>query len=152
MLKSQSNAKKLEKQLGQIGQIVKEVGEKLSEQEIRNARKAVMMLSHREARVIIPQFTHAACAFPQAERSEAELKPQRLGKHKYTDVPLSNVVPLTDELRGSLRTAVPKGSLLLDRQKSLEKRNVLEPREKLGKRRRYVLRQYKKKSTRLDDE
>ena len=126
LLQQQSGAKELTKQLGKLGQIAKEVGDQLSEQELRNARRAV-------------------------QRSEDELKPQRLGKHKFTEVPLATLVPFTDELRGSLRTAIPKGSLLQDRLKSLEKRNVVEPRMKLGKRRRYVLRQYTTKAGKRDD-
>lgn len=66
-------------------------------------------------------------------------------------MPLATVVPFTDELNGSLRQAVPKGNIMLDRLKSLEKRNVIEPRVKRGKQRRYVLRQYNTKAGKLDD-
>ncbi|MEQ2288843.1 nucleolar protein, partial [Ameca splendens] len=39
-------------------------------------------------------------------------------------------VQLSDELAGSLRQLKPEGSILKDRFKSLQKRNLIEPRER----------------------
>lgn len=53
-------------------------------------------------------------------------KPKKLSKYKFeeSEIPLS----LPGEMSGSLRTVRAQGSLLEDRFKSLQKRNIIEPR------------------------
>ncbi|XP_066559824.1 ribosome biogenesis protein NOP53 [Amia ocellicauda] len=63
------------------------------------------------------------------ERREAEkTQPRRLGRLRFEAPDLE--VQLSDELPGSLRQLKPEGSLLKDRFKSLQKRNLIEPRER----------------------
>nr|XP_040048967.1 ribosome biogenesis protein NOP53 [Gasterosteus aculeatus aculeatus] len=60
---------------------------------------------------------------------EAEkAQPRRLGKLKFQ--PQDMEVQLSNELAGSLRRLKPEGSVLKDRFKSLQKRNLIEPRER----------------------
>ena len=113
----EKDAKEKLKQLDQLQQISKEVEVMSSEQLLRQEKRA-------------------------AARIVAQTKPLRLGKHKFQEASLVMEVPLTEELKGSLRAARPKGNLLGDRLKSLQKRNVIEPRKRLGKRRRYRLKEY----------
>eukprot|EP00061_Rhincodon_typus_P016896 g45348.t1 len=63
----------------------------------------------------------------RVEKRKAEAnKPRRLGRLKYEDPDLD--VKLSDELTGTLRALKPEGSILADRFKSLQKRNLIEPR------------------------
>ncbi|TSP46814.1 Ribosome biogenesis protein NOP53 [Bagarius yarrelli] len=64
----------------------------------------------------------------KAKQEAQKALPRRLGKLKFQDPDLE--VQLSDELAGSLRTLKPEGSVLKDRFKSLQKRNLIEPRER----------------------
>eukprot|EP01050_Picozoa_sp_SAG11_P013918 SAG11_NODE_1663_length_4496_cov_2.612236_2_plen_65_part_00 len=60
-------------------------------------------------------------------------------------------MPLTEELDGSLRTVRQKGSLLADRLRSLQRRNVVEPTVPDARLpRRYRLGTYTTEAGRLD--
>ncbi|ELT97368.1 hypothetical protein CAPTEDRAFT_89666 [Capitella teleta] len=69
--------------------------------------------------------------------------PKRLGPHKFKDPDLE--VKLSDEIEGSLRKLKPEGSLLDDRLKSFQKRNIIEPRKKAKSKRRYALKKQVKR-------
>lgn len=62
----------------------------------------------------------------------------RLGRYHYK--PLLQEIKLTEELTDSLRRLVPEGSVVRDRFNSLQKRNLIETRKRVGKqKRRYKL-------------
>ncbi|XP_048735462.2 ribosome biogenesis protein NOP53-like isoform X2 [Ostrea edulis] len=63
------------------------------------------------------------------------LKTRKLGRLKFEEPLLE--IKLSGELEGSLRRLKPEGNLFVDRVKSLEKRNIMEPRQEAKKYRRY---------------
>ncbi|XP_061173866.1 ribosome biogenesis protein NOP53-like [Saccostrea echinata] len=63
------------------------------------------------------------------------LKTRKLGRLKFEEPLLE--IKLSDELEGSLRRLKPEGNLFVDRMKSLEKRNIMEPRQEAKKYRKY---------------
>ncbi|XP_022332114.1 ribosome biogenesis protein NOP53-like isoform X2 [Crassostrea virginica] len=64
-----------------------------------------------------------------------DLKTRKLGRLKFEEPLLE--IKLSDELEGSLRKLKPEGNLFVDRIKSLEKRNIMEPRQQAKKYRKY---------------
>ncbi|KAK3591541.1 hypothetical protein CHS0354_041586 [Potamilus streckersoni] len=80
-------------------------------------------------------------------REEKALKTKKLGRIKYDNPDLE--IKLSDELVGSLRELKPEGHLLEDRYKSLQKRNIVEPRVRAKKYRRYKRKQYEKKTHKI---
>uniref|UniRef100_A0A3Q3W315 Ribosome biogenesis protein NOP53 n=1 Tax=Mola mola TaxID=94237 RepID=A0A3Q3W315_MOLML len=72
-------------------------------------------------------------------------QPRRLGKLKYAQ---DLEVQLSDELAGSLRRLKPEGSILKDRFKSLQKRNLIEPRERAKFKRKHKLKYVEKRAFR----
>ncbi|KAL3874911.1 hypothetical protein ACJMK2_037863 [Sinanodonta woodiana] len=80
-------------------------------------------------------------------QEEKALKTKKLGKLKYDNPDLE--IKLSDELVGSLRELKPEGHLLQDRYKSLQKRNIVEPRVKAKKYRRYKRKLYEKKTHKI---
>ncbi|NWZ59822.1 NOP53 protein, partial [Haliaeetus albicilla] len=81
-----------------------------------------------------------------AKRLAKDALPRRLGPLKYEDPSLE--VQLSDELAESLRTLKPEGSVLRDRFKSLQKRSLIEPRERAKFKRRYRLKYVEKRAFR----
>lgn len=80
-------------------------------------------------------------------KQEAEKSlPRRLGKLKFQ--PQDMEVQLSDELAGSLRQLKPEGSVLKDRFKSLQKRNLIEPRERAKFKRRLKVKYVEKRAFR----
>ncbi|XP_073345078.1 ribosome biogenesis protein NOP53 isoform X2 [Pagrus major] len=73
-------------------------------------------------------------------------QPRRLGKLKFQAQDME--VQLSDELAGSLRRLKPEGSVLKDRFKSLQKRNLIEPRERAKFKRRHKLKYVEKRAFR----
>ncbi|CAL8343437.1 unnamed protein product [Arctogadus glacialis] len=82
----------------------------------------------------------------RANQEAEKYRPRRLGKLKFTAQDLE--VQLTHELTGSLRTLKPEGSVLKDRFKSLQKRNLIEPRERAKFKRRLKIKYVEKRSFR----
>ncbi|KAF9932063.1 hypothetical protein FBU30_008993 [Linnemannia zychae] len=76
------------------------------------------------------------------EKEKAGMK--RVGKF---NIPKERIhVQLQDELADSLRQLKPEGSLMKDRFQSFVERNLIEPRVRVAKRRRYRLKTYEKHS------
>eukprot|EP00794_Sanderia_malayensis_P020605 gene20605-22638_t len=71
-------------------------------------------------------------------------QPKRLGKQKYENP--KPVFQLSEDLTGSLRELKPEGDPLLERMKSFEKRNILEPRKRVLPHRKYKLKEVDKRS------
>nr|CAG4646308.1 EOG090X07H9 [Macrothrix elegans] len=71
-------------------------------------------------------------------------KPAALGPHKYEAPPME--VNFSDEITGNLRSIKADGNILIDRYKSLQRRNIIEPRLRHIAQRRYKLKVFKRKS------
>ncbi|XP_075999912.1 ribosome biogenesis protein NOP53 isoform X2 [Genypterus blacodes] len=82
----------------------------------------------------------------KANQEAQKAMPRRLGRLKFQAQDLE--VQLSDELAGSLRQLKPEGSVLKDRFKSLQKRNLIEPRERAKFKRRYRVKYAEKRAFR----
>ncbi|NXS86307.1 NOP53 protein, partial [Erpornis zantholeuca] len=82
----------------------------------------------------------------ERRRRQRESAPKRLGRLRYEE--LGPEVQLSEELPDSLRRLRPEGSVLRDRFKSLQRRNMIEPRERAKFRRRYRVKLVEKRSFR----
>ncbi|KAJ7990188.1 hypothetical protein DPEC_G00297720 [Dallia pectoralis] len=80
----------------------------------------------------------------KANQEAEKSMPRRLGKLKFQAQDLE--VQLSDEIPGSLRTLKPEGSVLKDRFKSMQKRNMIEPRERAKFKRRHKVKYVEKRS------
>jgi len=68
-------------------------------------------------------------------KSSHEGRAKRLGKHKFVEPRIN--VHLSEELSGSLRQLKPDGNLIKDRFKSFQRRNIIEPRNRVLPHTRY---------------
>ncbi|TWW76714.1 ribosome biogenesis protein NOP53 isoform X1 [Takifugu flavidus] len=82
----------------------------------------------------------------KAKQEAQKSQPRRLGRLKFQAPDLE--IKLSDELAGSLRQLKPEGSVLSDRFKSLQKRNLIEPRERAKFKRRHKLKYVEKRAFR----
>ncbi|KAF6736033.1 Glioma tumor suppressor candidate region gene 2 protein [Oryzias melastigma] len=82
----------------------------------------------------------------KARQEAQKAQPRRLGKLKFQAQDLE--VQLSDELAASLRQLKPEGSILKDRFKSLQKRNLIEPRERAKFKRRLKVKYVEKRAFR----
>jgi len=81
----------------------------------------------------------------KAEKMELrKRKPKRVGRHKFEVQ--NKEVTLSEDLAGNMRSFKPEGSLLTDRFKSMQKRNLIEPRKPVIKHRKYRLKEFEKRS------
>ncbi|XP_028320010.1 ribosome biogenesis protein NOP53 isoform X2 [Gouania willdenowi] len=80
----------------------------------------------------------------KAKQEAEKSQPRRLGKLKFQ--PQDMEVQLSGELAESLRQLKPEGSILKDRFKSLQKRNLIEPRERAKFKRRHKLKYVEKRA------
>ncbi|XP_028274689.1 ribosome biogenesis protein NOP53 isoform X2 [Parambassis ranga] len=80
----------------------------------------------------------------KTQQEAQKAQPRRLGKLKFQAPDME--VQLSDELAGSLRQLKPEGSILKDRFKSLQKRNLIEPRERAKFKRRLKLKYVEKRA------
>ncbi|KAK5616313.1 hypothetical protein CRENBAI_014349 [Crenichthys baileyi] len=116
-------------------QIKKEKAEKLKEQQRltnrRQTEQQQQLFQLRSIKASIRQQEQKTKSKQMQRKSKQEAQkaqPRRLGKLKFQAPDLD--VQLSDELAGSLRQLKPEGSILKDRFKSLQKRNLIEPRER----------------------
>ncbi|NXC05445.1 NOP53 protein, partial [Orthonyx spaldingii] len=79
-------------------------------------------------------------------RELRESAPKRLGRARYEEP--GPEVQLSEELPDSLRSLRPEGSVLRDRFKSLQRRNMIEPRERAKFKRRYRVKYVEKRAFR----
>ncbi|XP_074659285.1 ribosome biogenesis protein NOP53-like [Tubulanus polymorphus] len=82
----------------------------------------------------------------KAAQLQEPYKTKKLGKMKFEEPDLE--VKMTQELEGSLRKLKPEGHLLIDRFKNLQKRNIIETRQKAKFDRRYKLKFQEKRKHR----
>ncbi|XP_023122156.3 ribosome biogenesis protein NOP53 isoform X1 [Amphiprion ocellaris] len=80
----------------------------------------------------------------KAKQEAQKSQPRRLGKLKFQPQDLE--VQLSNELAGSLRQLKPEGSILKDRFKSLQKRNLIEPRDRAKFKRRLKVKYVEKRA------
>ncbi|XP_034556659.1 ribosome biogenesis protein NOP53 [Notolabrus celidotus] len=92
------------------------------------------------------QRTKARQTQRKANQEAQKAQPRRLGKLKFQAQDLE--VKLSDELASSLRQLKPEGSVLKDRFKSLQKRNLIEPRERAKFKRRHKVKYQEKRAFR----
>ncbi|KAJ8369082.1 hypothetical protein SKAU_G00091100 [Synaphobranchus kaupii] len=129
----------------------REKAEKAKEQH----RKAVQVLTGRRQQLFQLRSIHAEVKRREQRTRERQAKrrarqeaqkslPRRLGKLKFQAPDLD--VQLSDEIPGSLRMLRPEGSILKDRFKSLQKRNMIEPRERAKFKRRHKLKYVEKRA------
>ncbi|XP_041918939.1 ribosome biogenesis protein NOP53 [Alosa sapidissima] len=145
MVSSSQQEKKTERQRK------KEKADKLKEQQRRTEREVTskrqqlfqlrsiqLELKKREQRTRLRQSRRKALQLAQ------KTQPRRLGRLKFQNPDLD--VQLSDELAGSLRRLKPEGSVLKDRFKSFQKRNMIEPRERAKFKRKYKLKYVEKRA------
>ncbi|XP_068854471.1 ribosome biogenesis protein NOP53 isoform X2 [Aphelocoma coerulescens] len=82
----------------------------------------------------------------ERRRLQQETAPRRLGRLRYEDP--GPEVQLSEELPESLRSLRPEGNVLRDRFKSLQRRNMIEPRERAKFKRRYRVKYVEKRAFR----
>lgn len=84
----------------------------------------------------------------RARKKEAEEKkreqPHRLSKFPFEEEEID--INLPEELSGNLRNVTPHGSILSDRYKSMQKRNIIAPSKDLGLRKRRAIKRYVRNS------
>ncbi|XP_063168655.1 ribosome biogenesis protein NOP53 [Candoia aspera] len=109
-------------------------------QELFQLRSIRLQLKQREAEL------QRRKQIREAKRKLEAVKPKRLGRLKYEEPDVD--VQLSSELAESLRTLKPEGSILRDRFKSFQKRNLIEPRERAKFKRKYRLKYVEKRAFR----
>ncbi|XP_073673969.1 ribosome biogenesis protein NOP53 [Garra rufa] len=92
------------------------------------------------------QRTKMRQAQRKAKQEAEKSMPRRLGRLKFQTPDLD--IQLSSELASSLRTLKPEGSILKDRFLSLQKRNIIEPRERAKFKRKYKLKYTEKRAFR----
>ncbi|KAM9318819.1 ribosome biogenesis protein NOP53 [Pholidichthys leucotaenia] len=131
----------------------KEKAEKIKEQqrlaEKRQTEQKQQLFKLRSIKASIKQQAQRTTMRQKQRKAKEEAQkaqPRRLGKLKFQ--PQDMEVQLSDELAGSLRQLKPEGSVLKDRFKSLQKRNLIEPRERAKFKRRHKLKYVEKRAFR----
>jgi len=89
----------------------------------------------------------------QEEKTKRKVESQRvktkkLGPHRFDEGP--KPVLLSAELPNNLRSLQPPVSLFTERFKSLQKRNLLEPRKKVTQKRKYKKKTFEKRTSKME--
>ncbi|XP_056395629.1 ribosome biogenesis protein NOP53 [Hyla sarda] len=82
----------------------------------------------------------------EEKRKAKALQPKRLGRLKYQEPDVD--LKLSEELTDSLRKLKPEGSVIKDRFKSFQKRNLIEPRERAKFKRKLKVKYVEKRAFR----
>ncbi|NP_001073415.2 ribosome biogenesis protein NOP53 [Danio rerio] len=125
---------------------VKELQRKAEREVIDKKQQLFQLRSIRANLKNQEQRTKMRQAQRKAKQEAEKSMPRRLGRLKYQEPDLD--IQLSDELASSLRSLKPEGSILKDRFKSLQKRNLIEPRERAKFKRRYKLKYSEKRAFR----
>lgn len=84
----------------------------------------------------------------RARKKDTEEKkreqPHRLSKFPFEEEEID--INLPEEISGNLRNVTPHGSILADRYKSMQKRNIIAPSKDLGLRKRRAIKRYVRNS------
>ncbi|XP_057281244.1 ribosome biogenesis protein NOP53 [Pezoporus wallicus] len=118
----------------------REAAARRARQELFRLRALRRQVARREAELRRRRALRAAA------RAAGRARPRRVGRLRYQEPALD--VQLSHELPESLRVLKPEGSILRDRFKSFQKRNMIEPRERAKFKRRYRLKYVEKRAFR----
>ncbi|ROL44221.1 Ribosome biogenesis protein NOP53 [Anabarilius grahami] len=127
-------------------QRIKELQREAERQKIDKQQQLFQLRSIRSDLKKQEQRTKMRQAQRKAKQEAQKSMPRRLGRLKFEAPDLD--VQLSDELAGSLRSLKPEGSILKDRFKSLQKRNLIEPRERAKFQRKYKVKYTEKRAFR----
>ncbi|XP_048017352.1 ribosome biogenesis protein NOP53 [Megalobrama amblycephala] len=127
-------------------QRIKELQTKAERQKVDKQQQLFQLRSIRSDLKKQEQRTKMRQAQRKAKQEAQKSTPRRLGRLKFQAPDLD--IQLSDELAGSLRSLKPEGSILKDRFKSLQKRNLIEPRERAKFKRKYKLKYTEKRAFR----
>lgn len=83
-------------------------------------------------------------------KEEEKFEPRRLGKVVFQEQDIDFSMP--EAINGNLRNVKAEGSLLKDRFKSMQQRNILAPTVDLGLRRRREVKRFNRKSHKEEEE
>ncbi|XP_056612054.1 ribosome biogenesis protein NOP53, partial [Triplophysa dalaica] len=125
---------------------IKELQKKAERQVIDRRQQLFQLRSIRANLKTQEQVTKMRQAQRKAKQEAEKSMPRRLGILKFQTPDLD--VQLSDELPGSLRCLKPEGSILKDRFKSFQKRNLIEPRERAKYKRRLKVKYTEKRAFR----
>ncbi|KAM9853244.1 ribosome biogenesis protein NOP53 [Aulostomus maculatus] len=121
--------------------------QRLADKQQTNQRQQLFQLRSIKASIKKKeQTTKAKQKQRKANQESQKAQPRRLGRLKFQAQDME--VQLSNELAGSLRQLKPEGSVIKDRFKSLQKRNLIEPRERAKFKRRYKLKYVEKRAFR----
>uniref|UniRef100_A0A8C2EAT3 Ribosome biogenesis protein NOP53 n=1 Tax=Cyprinus carpio TaxID=7962 RepID=A0A8C2EAT3_CYPCA len=139
--------KKTEKQRKkEKAQRIKDLQRKVERQVIDKQQQLFQLRSISASVKKQEQRTEMRQAQRKVQQEAQKSMPRRLGRLKFQTPDLD--VQLSDELASSLRSLKPEGSILKDRFKSLQKRNIIEPRERARFNRKYKLKYSEKRAFR----
>ncbi|XP_036393036.1 ribosome biogenesis protein NOP53 [Megalops cyprinoides] len=142
---SATQEKKTEKQRKREKAEKEKDQQKQAERELKGRRQQLFQLRSIKADLKSKDLrTKQRQALRRARQEAQKSLPRRLGKLKFQAPDLE--VQLSDEIPSSLRTLKPEGSILKDRFKSLQKRNLIEPRERAKFKRRHKLKYVEKRA------
>jgi len=117
------------------------------EKDLRIKKHQMLQIKSNKKRVAEVESQRKEKAVKKAALKERfKDKPKKLGRLQYEHTDIE--VKLQDELQGSLRLLKPEGHLMEDRFKSLQRRNIIEPRKRAKRLRKYQLKEFEKKSHR----
>lgn len=121
--------------------------QRLADKEQMEKRQQLFQLRTIKASIKKQDQKTKAKQIQRKDKQEAQKsQPRRLGRLKFQAQDME--VQLSDELAGSLRQLKPEGSVLKDRFKSLQKRNLIEPRERAKFKRRLKVKYVEKRAFR----
>jgi len=104
----------------------KEMQNKLKKEKMLNENEIYRLKSMKKELKNQEELTKQRQKKKEEEKLEARKNPTALSKYKYQAPEIE--VKLTEELTGNLRSLKPEGSVLEDRYKSLQRRNIIETR------------------------
>lgn len=137
--------KKTTKERNRIMQDKNTTRQKKLEKEEKNKLQDVFRIKTLSKEIKETELKTAKRIKKRKDTCEAKKKqPKRVGKQKFEEANVE--IQLSNELTGSMRNFKPEGNLLRDRFKSMQKRNLIEPRKVVQKHRKYKMKTYEKKS------
>ncbi|XP_021340488.1 glioma tumor suppressor candidate region gene 2 protein-like, partial [Mizuhopecten yessoensis] len=123
---------------------------KLKEKSVKSREKEFFRLKGIKAEIKAREKDLAGRAKLKKERHENEgMNTRKLGKVKFEEAEIE--IKLSEELAGPLRLLKPEGHLMVDRFKSLQKRNVIEPRLEASKKQKYKPKKFMKKGYEIEE-
>lgn len=110
---------------------------KLSKRKIADLNQLKKLTA--EVKVMEKDLTAQRVSKKQREEKKRE-EPHRLSKFAFEEEEIDINMP--EEISGNLRSLAPQGSILVDRYKSMQKRNIIATSKDLGLRKRREIKRY----------